>query len=122
MDQLTDIVNSPTAQTAGIAAVLLLYRFIRVIRADSREENVQRQIDDWHKTIADSVKTLEDTIRALREENIQLKIALTKTETELKITMHRLEDAEAALADIRKSIHPPISLPSSRSRRNKPNE
>jgi len=66
--------------------MLIIYRIARNVRADNREDNVQRQIDEWYKKIADSVDSLNAQIRALLAENAQLKaeVAVLKSQLEEK--------------------------------------
>ena len=59
MDSLSDIIktleSNPGAGGLTLGTMLILYRIARNVRADNREDNVQRQIDEWYKKIADSV-------------------------------------------------------------------
>lgn len=90
MDSLSDIIkaleSNPGAGGLTLGTMLILYRIARNVRADNREDNVQRQIDEWYKKMADSVDSLNAQIRALLAENAQLKaeVAMLKSQLEEK--------------------------------------
>lgn len=79
--------TDPATQGVTAAALALVYKFIRVLKADSREDSIQKQVDKWHEEMVKEVAELRERVDTMARENAGLQSKIT----ELTMTVNQLQ-------------------------------
>lgn len=79
--------TDPATQGVIAAALALVYKFIRVLKADSREDSIQKQVDKWHEEMVKEVAELRERVDTMARENASLQSKIT----ELTMTVNQLQ-------------------------------